>query len=608
MYHNQELDPSPQPSPAGGFLHLLLGVFILLLSLVGLVAGFSTFLQAAPILVKMLIVIILIAVPVVIIGSGLKAGYIALNEIERSRIATHIARTQAQLVEEELQARQDARLRENKRVESEIQVRLAEAAKIKAEAEKVLSTVEWDEQGNAARYDPQTRQIIQLQGQMRQYPALSALHYRYDYKDTSPKAGETSQPQPLLAAGELHIPTFAESLAAGNIGPGQRDMLFCYELIEDEITGQLSISPIRGAIGEQHTQLVVAGSQSGKTTYMASNMGQAAVLRTLFYIVDPHRNHPDKSIVAKMEAFKDWFIMPPAMTHDEIRRLLAHATRVRDDRIQGKPTPYDGYHIMVVVDEVPALMANQRASEKQIRQLYLNLALFMQSLGIQTAKFGMTGLFASQFATKEQLGEIDFRDACMSQLIMRLHPTQAQAMRILGSDAVREIPKFRPGHGFLLLSDSTEVRRVASGNVTAQDLAYLASQLPPSPLLKLVKGGQKSDRNHFESGSFFPTLNGEKAPAFTSESGSKVDRKQVRNQFDPPLQAKLDDLGIPEDYILLKVKRVTELLGQNKAEIMRAVWNVSPGKGKAYEGAEIEYGLVMEIIQAQLKHGKEAEA
>ena len=71
MYHNQELDPSPQPSPAGGFLHLLLGVFILLLSLVGLVAGFSTFLQAAPILVKMLIVIVLIAVPVVIIGSGL---------------------------------------------------------------------------------------------------------------------------------------------------------------------------------------------------------------------------------------------------------------------------------------------------------------------------------------------------------------------------------------------------------------------------------------------------------------------------------------------------------------------------------------------------------
>ncbi len=605
MFDNQELEPDQPPSPAGGFLQLILGVILLLLVVVGLVAGWGTFLRAAPILVQVLVILVAIAAPAAIIGNGAKIAYLWLLQIERSRIATRTARVEAQMREEQLEALRDARRRENRLLETEIARRMAEADRVRAEVEKMRITVAFDDQGNAALRDPFTGQIVQLQGNMREYPALSSLHYRYDHKDNSTPAVEAGPSRSALPAGNIHIPTFAESLASGEIGPRQRDMLFCYEIIEDEITGQVSISPIRGAIGEQHTQLVVAGSQSGKTTYMASNMGQAAVLRTLFYIVDPHRNHPDKSIAAKMEAFKDWFIMPPAMTHDEIRRLLAHATRVRDDRIQGKPTPYDGYHIMVVVDEVPALMANQRSSEKQIRQVYLNLALFMQSLGIQTAKFGMTGLFASQFATKEQLGEIDFRDACMSQLIMRLHPTQAQAMRILGPDAVREIPKFRPGHGFLLLSDSTEVRRVASGNVTPHDLASLASQLPPSPLLHLMKGGQKPQRNQVESGPHFLHGDDDRATPFTCESSSKVDRKQVRNQIELPLQAKLDALGIPEASIMLKVERVTELLGQNKAEIMRAVWNVSPGKGKAYEEAESEYGLVMEIIQAQLKRGKE---
>jgi hypothetical protein len=66
---------------------------------------------------------------------------------------------------------------------------------------------------------------------------------------------------------------------------------------------------------------------------------------------------------------------------------------------------------------------------------------------------------------------------------MRLHPTQAQAMRILGKERVNAIPKFPKGHGFLLLSDSTgDPLRVAAGNVTMQDLTIFASQLPPSPL------------------------------------------------------------------------------------------------------------------------------
>ena len=473
-----------------------------------------------------------------------------------------------------------------------------------------------NEQGNRDYiYDERTGQVIEVaSGKVIQpVPHTYAPHFTYTYRDTSTRVSEEEPAQQpyLLTPGELHIPTFAESLAAGDIGLGQRDMLFCYEIVEDEVTKQVRIVPIRGAIGEQHTQLVIAGSQSGKTTYMAGNMGQGAALNTLFYLIDPHRNHPEKSISAKVAALSDWFILPPAVTHQEIAQVLAHATKVRDLRIAGKPAPYDGYHIMFVVDEVPALMANQRSSDPHIKQLYRNLALFMQSLGIQTAKFGITGLFASQFATKEALGEIDFRDACMSQLIMRLHPTQAQAMRILGPEAVRDIPKFLPGHGFLLLSDATEVRRVATSNVAIEDLERLARLLPPSPLqAKVAKAGLKPGRNRLESGSIIPIRSDVEASDFAGETSSKPARNQVGNQLPPAIQAKLDEFGPSEDYLLHKVDQVTDLLGHNKDDIMRAVWMVSPSGSKEYKQANEEYALVMAIIrhqQEQLRYGRQAE-
>lgn len=281
---------------------------------------------------------------------------------------------------------------------------------------------------------------------------------------------------------DVHIPTFKDLLDTGEIGPGQRNILFNFHLLADEITGQfVRISPIRGALDRQHTQFIAGGSQSGKTTYMSGNIGQAALLGTLFYIIDPHKALPEKSLAARVAAFSSYFILPPASSHEEIARVLEHATATRDALLRYE-SPYPGYRIMFVVDEVPALMAHQRSSNKEVKRLYLALALFMQSLGMQTAKFGMTGLYGSQFVTKEALGEIDFRDACMSQLILRLPPIQARAMGILGPDAVKTVPKLEKGHGYLMLSDAPEPLRVASGNVTPADLAQLAAMSPPSPL------------------------------------------------------------------------------------------------------------------------------
>lgn len=451
-----------------------------------------------------------------------------------------------------------------------------------------------DQNGNRPFiFEPTHQAVIEIASGNFPQPVPNRLHL--EHNDTSTRNGQDNA---IADTHHLHIPTFAESLAAGDIGPNQRDMLFCYELLQDEMSKKFTgISPIRGEIQQQHTQLVVAGSTSGKSTYMASNMAQATVLGTLFLMIDPHLNHPERSLAMKMKAYAPWFILPPARTHEEIRKVVNMAIKIRDDRMDGKRNQYDGYHIMVVIDEVPSLMAFQKSSDKQIKQLYIDLALLMQSLGVATAKFGITGLYGTQFATKDELGEIDFRDACMSTLVMKIHPVQAQAMRVLGKDAVATISKLEKGHGYLLLADGTETRRVASGNATENDLAQLAAMLPSSPFPAVWKPVPKPVENQFQRRSNLPLSDTVESSSNVVQSSSIPVVNQFTNQFPAALQAQLDEMGISEAYINLKADRVTEMLGEKKADIVLAVWGKYPSRGEAYETVEKEYQLVMEVIR-----------
>ena len=456
---------------------LLMGI---MMTIAGLIVAWPHFIAVSAIFVQVLALLFAIGLLV-----GLPASVLWHVQVHRKR--THL---RLQREEDELKAIQDENRRKNE--EHEVKMFLAQ------------TRVAADERGNRPALIGIDSSALTLlpSGNFAQH-VPHTLHYVFKGEPgTSVQEEKPSMPT-LPKASTIHIPTFAESLASGEIGPGQRDMLFCYELIADEQTGQIvEISPVRGEIGALHTQFVAGGSQSGKTTYMAGSIAQAAAMNTLLYIIDPHKKHPEKSIAAKVQAFSDYLIMPPASTHEEIARLLEHATKTRDALIQGKATRYQRCHIMVVVDEVPALMAYQKSQEKSIRQLYVSLALFMQSIGTQTAKFGMTGLYGSQFVTKDELGDVEIRDACMSQMLLRLHPTQAQALRILGKTAVQEMPRLDKGHGFLMLSDSFEPVRVASGNVTQHDLTRLAQMLPPSPLKRAGETTMKRPLSDSETGAF----------------------------------------------------------------------------------------------------------
>ena len=134
-----------------------------------------------------------------------------------------------------------------------------------------------------------------------------------------------------------------------------------------------------------------------------------------------------------------------------------------------------------------------------------------------------------------------------------------------------------------MLSNAFEPVRVASGLVTPEDLNALAAMLPPSPL-RVAKADRNQTRNQSSQSSIIPfpgTVDS------TIESSVQVDENTSRNQIDDALQA--------------KVERVLELLGENKGDIIYAVWGVRPGKSEAYQNALAEYEQVMKIFQAMAK-------
>jgi hypothetical protein len=301
---------------------------------------------------------------------------------------------------------------------------------------------------------------------------------------------EINSPKQLEAADEarnIHIPTFSESMNAGLIGPGQKQMLICYQLERDEDTGQLTgaMEPYQIEKPEDNSTNFIGGTGgSGKTTFMAHLCSQGAMMNALYYIIDPHLTHLEKSIAVKLEAMKHAFILPPAMSTVEIYNVKRHAEQEAIARMNGRETPYSGRPIFFVVDEVLNVLGRaQRASNPEELEFWRDFVLFLRDLGTQYNKFGVNGMFASQYVTKEAFKipryQVDFRDGCQSQTLFRLPPNQAQAMRLLDSADLRGARRLPQGHGYMGFMNG-DVIRMATGNVTLDDIRLAAMQVDPA--------------------------------------------------------------------------------------------------------------------------------
>jgi hypothetical protein len=438
-------------------------------------------------------------------------------------------------------------------------------------------------------FNPKTYEIVEASSGnvVQPVPHTYAPHQHYEYNDTSRRSIEEGHAHHLLTAGGWHIPTFAESMAAGDIGPHQQKLLFCHQLVRDENTKKvIEVVPERCELGDASTLLLSGQSKSGKTTYMANISLQQAFMHSLFFGIDPHRTHPEKSLTAKLEALVNagYFVLPPAMSDVEVFHVMKAIQAECNARLHRKETRLSGYNIVVLVDEIVALMSRaQRTTNKETIQMYKEFGLLLRDIGTQFNKYGINGVFGTQYVTKEVLGEAEWRDACTGQGVLKLPANQAQALKLLHGDDLRAVPSLAPGHGFMVFGDESVPIRMASGDTTVADVEHVARILPPSPL----KAGKVSVSAYVES-----TVEDVPPARNQPETAEKPPKNQARNQSHTALNLELEE----------KLQHVLtmEAQGYQKPEIMKEVWHVNPNGSERYNQTNEEYKLIKRTIAERM--------
>jgi hypothetical protein len=414
---------------------------------------------------------------------------------------------------------------------------------------------------------------------MQPVPQTYAPHLVYHTPKALPALASPSEaPQRDLA-----IPSFAESLARGHIVPGQREILYGWEIREEVGSGETLLQPIWGGVELRQTMFIVGGMQSGKSTLVANWMAQEAARGdTVFVVIDPHRAVADLSLTARIAPLAQaGYLAVPAAGRDpkEIARVVKALGEEIEARFVGKPTRLSGLAITFVVDEALALARLTRAPKHDA--VYDDLFALMQAVATETAKVGITGLYLAQLSSKEQMGEIEIRDACPGCVILKTPYQQALNLKLTGEEA-RAAHFFEKGQGFFVGASGGEPRRFAFGRTSAQDIANLVARLPGSPL-------RTRDTQVAQS-----TL------MTRDERGSHPDHTRQRTW----------DETAPQAERRAQMERVLEALGEGittKDGIIERVWQVKKGKGKDYQQACVDYEQVMQLLSATARRGMDAD-
>jgi hypothetical protein len=393
-------------------------------------------------------------------------------------------------------------------------------------------------------------------------------------------------------------PTFRGELENGSVRPGQSEPLLGYIVDADPIKKTFALNPLRTVL--KKSTIIVAGSGGGKSSLVAYWMANyAAMNNTMFVVIDPHKDVEDLDegipLTLRIEPLLPWCALEPAGDEpkdlERVADFLEEEIYIREHARDGRRSPYSGLRILVVIDEAYRLARNLKV--KKHHPVYDRIFALIQRMGSETGKMGISCILMGQVASKDEWGDYEVRDLCPNAVVLRTPYDQAMCMRLTSAEA-KEANFFEPGQGFIIIEQGGLPRKFVYAYMTADDLAALVERMPPPPVRAnwtVIK--------QMESGSIIPLSS---ARQRIVESGWQPGGNQVTNQmgiFVPKaLQAEIARI----DNFEWKVARVEGLLGENKEEIYRQVWGVSPGRGEKYKQAQQELNLINLYIRAKLQN------
>jgi hypothetical protein len=227
------------------------------------------------------------------------------------------------------------------------------------------------------------------------------------------------------------VPTFADLLSQGIIGPGRQ-----------LITGYSDGQPITGALADWRSGAVAGLPGSGKTTTQRFIAAQAALQGARLVVLDPHMHKGADSLAGTLAPLASAFLCDPAEHPRDMLQALHLVNDIMQGRLSGKPVDFP---LFVFVDEFTSLMGRSDLADP--------LATLIEAIAQEGRASLVQGVVSGQIWTADRAGGTALRDSLASTYVHRMKPAQARVL--LPAEDARRAASLPTGAAVLWRADGS---------------------------------------------------------------------------------------------------------------------------------------------------------
>ncbi|MBK9711580.1 MAG: hypothetical protein IPO81_09690 [Kouleothrix sp.] len=265
--------------------------------------------------------------------------------------------------------------------------------------------------------------------------------------------------QQLLSAPALVVPTFAQLLSAGRIGPAADGRAQPLLLGYNAENG----TPIEGSWKSLYSAGIGALQGAGKSWLEAFLLGQSALQGARLIICDPHAGHDSESLASRIAPLAPAFLCDVAQSD---REILAALKLANDELERRKAGGGASYPIVVAIDEWTSLLRGELGDV---------LPVYATNFAEQGRKFGVNALLSAQGWGKDVTGDV--RNRLTSHYILRQRPDEARYQTGLRAAQLPGDIRTLPDATGYLLTVKGDFVKVVIPRMTAADLVAVGAQL-----------------------------------------------------------------------------------------------------------------------------------
>lgn len=297
---------------------------------------------------------------------------------------------------------------------------------------------------------------------------------------------------------------------------------------------------------------LVGESGSGKTSTTRFLMAQMALNGTGMILIDGHgkMNTQTQTLAQSCEPLSSAYIVPAAITDDDIIAAIRLARKIAQDRIDGRDNSKS--HVALIIDEFISVLGRMNKADFDFT---------VDTIVKFAGEYRKTGVkaFVSAFNwTQDMIGAATIRKSMNTKILHRVSANDVQLFSTLPY-VKKTVPQMRVGEAFIIQANADPIK-VYVPKVTADDL-------------KAIKNRVLS-----WDGSYQETFLSVSSNVSAYESGIS----QVSHTLD-------------QNVLLQKwCEEIRNCInnGMNKTDTIVMIWGVYPGSSKRYKTASKLYDYV----------------